>query len=106
MSTATMPARPLRLALRKGRNPCLSTLIAWGMERQGLSGNQLAHLAGINQAIVSRLVSGRRVCPSPETVEALAAVLKIKQSDLYAARRQSKALRDSGLSTAPDTGIR
>lgn len=103
MSTAAACPRPLKRTVRKGRNPSLSTLLAWAMEQRGLSGNRLAAAAGINQAIVSRLVSGRRVCPSPETVESLASVLKIKPSVIYAARRHSKALRDSGLSTAPNT---
>lgn len=100
-TTAALSKKPAKAA-RKGRNPSLSSLLLWAMQRRGFSGNALAKRCGINQAIVSRLVSGRRVCPSPETIEALSSALGLSIVELHAARRQSKALRDAGLNTAHD----
>jgi transcriptional regulator with XRE-family HTH domain len=102
MSTAQSSKRHPTKAARKGRNPSLSALVRWAMERQGMSGNQLAQHAGLNQSIVSRLVSGRRSNAMPETLEALSLALDLPMSQLWAARRVSRSLAATGTSQLPD----
>lgn len=106
MSTATAPKRLSIQRVNKGSNPSLSTLLMWGMHRRRLSGNALATLAGIDQSIVSRLVSGRRINPMPETVDSLSWALDIPVVKIWDAQRVSRALADAGMSTAPDVKIR
>jgi transcriptional regulator with XRE-family HTH domain len=103
MSMTKTSRKPTIRSIKKGKSPSLSHLLAWGMQRAGLTGNKLAQRAGLNQAIVSRLVSGRRCNPMPETVEALAEALDIPASEIWAARRVSKGMVAIVGSAAADT---
>jgi transcriptional regulator with XRE-family HTH domain len=92
MSNQGSPNKPIKKAARKGRNPSLSQLLKWAMEKKKLSGKRLSKLAGLDQAIVSRLVSGARSNPMPETIEGLAKALDLPLSELWDARRVSRAI--------------
>lgn len=50
-------------------------------ERAGLSGSELAEETGLSQSAISRIEAGKRT-PTIDTVQAIAAALKLSVSDL------------------------
>ena len=61
----------------------LAELLRTNRQAAGLSMRQLAHASGVNVSIVSRLEAGVQPNPLPDTLKALARVLKLPITDLF-----------------------
>lgn len=91
MTITHAPKPGAKRAPKKGKDPLLSDLLAWGLHRRRMSGRDLSRRSGINQSIVSRLLSGKRCNPMPETAEKLGVVLGIKWPVILEAARRSRS---------------
>jgi transcriptional regulator with XRE-family HTH domain len=79
------------------RGPRLSTLLRQARQQQGLSMGELAELAGIHKAQVSRLESGETTLPNRDTLNRLAFVLEIEPARLH----QAAGYLDDALPSLP-----
>lgn len=93
ITPATKPGA--KRAPRKGQAPLLSELLVWGLYRRRITGRCLSRLSGVDQAIISRLLSGKRRNPMPDTAKKIGDVLGIDWPVILEAARRSRAVYSS-----------
>jgi HTH-type transcriptional regulator, competence development regulator len=73
------------------------SLLRGGMEKRGISLNQLAERAGVSPAFLSRILNGKRGLPSDKTILRLAQVVDLEPRErlLIEAGRLPEELRSS-----------